>query len=856
MAEVAEKDPLKTAPKDAASPASSEVHEGMTVQEDKRIKELDIQFANEASQRRKEAALNVFDGNTGTIVMSFVTIYALFGDDIRLYGTSEDADIVFYCITCVTIAAFAEFCVFTTCKENYMNSFFFWLDLVALLSLFADVPWIWAPFLNLFGYDSENANSQSLTVTRASRASRAGTRAGRLVRLVRLIRLVRVLKLYKYFGKKGEDEEEEEDVNFSADLGGSAVGSKISDFTTRRVIIGVLVMLFCVPWLDASADDDSASYGLINLQTYTSFASTTNQLEVPLSPTDFDTMVNSFVSFMDGNVLYLKANGTDYVNRAGAIDTRRNVELTKLNLDSNFICWIDIQFQSQQQALYSLIMTIFIICVLGVGAWRFAKDTHDAVIHPIERMINFVKILADNPLAKIEKEEKDEKNQEQFETALLESTLMKLGGLLQVGFGDAGAEIIAKNIQGDRLDPMVPGQKIEAIFGFCDIRNFSLYTECLEERVLKFVNLVAKIVHGACYHNDGHSNKNLGNAFLMIWKFQPSHNAERKAEPPAHSPRGSSLSPSPEEEKKANGAPAARVDQARFSLVADRALVSFLQVQIQITLSNDIKQWTVDRRVVAAMGSRNLSMGFGLHWGWAIEGAIGSEEKIDASYLSPNVNITARLEAASRQFSVNMLVSGEFYSLLQPRIQKRMRHIDRVTVKGSKLPMDLYTFDISPSAYERMEVVAAEADPGSPKHMEKLAVKSPTNKPATKKFEFKLNEEGDIELGARSNETQNIAQKVAEGNVNWMLRKHLTAGQISRVCADLQVGLTDGFITTYNKATMLYIKGYWADAKRMYEKVQEIQPSDKAAGVVLAYMKKRGNVAPEDWEGYRALTSK
>jgi len=170
--------------------------------------------------------------------------------------------------------------------------------------------------------------------------------------------------------------------------------------------------------------------------------------------------------------------------------------------------------------------------------------------------------------------------------------------------------------------------------------------------------------------------------------------------------------------------------------------------------------------------------------------------------------------------------------------------------------MDLYTFDISPSAYERMEVVAAEADPGSPKHMEKLAVKSPTNKPATKKFEFKLNEEGDIELGARSNETQNIAQKVAEGNVNWMLRKHLTAGQISRVCADLQVGLTDGFITTYNKATMLYIKGYWADAKRMYEKVQEIQPSDKAAGVVLAYMKKRGNVAPEDWEGYRALTSK
>lgn len=29
--------------------------------------------------------------------------------------------------------------------------------------------------------------------------------------------------------------------------------------------------------------------------------------------------------------------------------------------------------------------------------------------------------------------------------------------------------------------------------------------------------------------------------------------------------------------------------------------------------------------------------------GWAIEGAIGSQHKIDVSYLSPNVNIAARI---------------------------------------------------------------------------------------------------------------------------------------------------------------------------------------------------------------------
>ena len=45
---------------------------------------------------------------------------------------------------------------------------------------------------------------------------------------------------------------------------------------------------------------------------------------------------------------------------------------------------------------------------------------------------------------------------------------------LQVGFGEAGAEVIADNIKsGGDLNPMVPGRKVAAIFGFCDIRSFT-----------------------------------------------------------------------------------------------------------------------------------------------------------------------------------------------------------------------------------------------------------------------------------------------------------------------------------------------------------------------------------------------
>lgn len=62
-------------------------------------------------------------------------------------------------------------------------------------------------------------------------------------------------------------------------------------------------------------------------------------------------------------------------------------------------------------------------------------------------------------------------------------------------------------------------------------------------------------------------------------------------------------------------------------------------------------------------------MGFGLHVGWGIEGAIGSYFKIDASYLSPNVNMSSRLEAASRQFGVPLLLSGQLYELLTAKLQ-------------------------------------------------------------------------------------------------------------------------------------------------------------------------------------------
>jgi len=59
---------------------------------------------------------------------------------------------------------------------------------------------------------------------------------------------------------------------------------------------------------------------------------------------------------------------------------------------------------------------------------------------------------------------------------------------------------------------------------------------------------------------------------------------------------------------------------------------------------------------------RDVALGFGCHFGWAIEGAIGSAMKIDASYLSPHVNTASRLEAATKQLRTPLLMSGAISS--------------------------------------------------------------------------------------------------------------------------------------------------------------------------------------------------
>ena len=147
--------------------------------------------------------------------------------------------------------------------------------------------------------------------------------------------------------------------------------------------------------------------------------------------------------------------------------------------------------------------TVFVCVMLGAGALFFSRDAHDLVLKPIERMVRKVREVSENPLKRFQVDDSDSEDDdrdrvggggfkkrsggffskskskeaagEQMETRLLENSIAKICGLLAVGFGEAGSEIIAHNIrQGGAIDPMIPGRKMVAIFGFCDIRQFTV----------------------------------------------------------------------------------------------------------------------------------------------------------------------------------------------------------------------------------------------------------------------------------------------------------------------------------------------------------------------------------------------
>ena len=121
--------------------------------------------------------------------MSLVTFYALFFDDIKLLLLPKETDLTFDIITLIAMALYTfELVAGALAVEGYFFSFYFWVDLLSLLSMLPDVSFVVAAVEGEFA-----AADGASDIAKTGRA----TKVVKVIRIIRIIRLLRIVKIYK-----------------------------------------------------------------------------------------------------------------------------------------------------------------------------------------------------------------------------------------------------------------------------------------------------------------------------------------------------------------------------------------------------------------------------------------------------------------------------------------------------------------------------------------------------------------------------------------------------------------------------------------------------------------------------------
>lgn len=876
-----------------------------------------------------ESAAIEFSFSFDDLMMS-MTLFVLFGNEVRILAVDKQHDTGFVVMTTICFAAFiVELVLVTWSKtyhysfkpwecEGYFLSFFFVLDVLAILSMFPEVPAI----SEAFGFDSLYEDHDNQTTLKTAR-------------VVRMVRLVRLVKIYKIQAERRRAARLEAELLDLVRQGAvsyddiatqralyqsrqSKVGGLLSDSITRRVITIVLCMLFVVPFLQLvilNEERNTAVGSLLHfveltdpdpdqlnklrfaaMDTFRKHAPNLVRVEItqasngaPATIMDFDyTATWATDIHADSSTDYSSFwENTDVVEKRRTGSTPKELDTITMTGDNYEVsATFDLWFEEYDRNVNQILLIIFVSIMLVAGSVVFTNDAQRLVLDPIERMMNMVEAVSKDPLQPLQFQHGS--GQGEYETMLLESTIEKITSLLRVGFGEAGAGIIKANLDiadnSSVINPLIPGVRIYAVFGFCDIHHFDDVNQHMGQDVLTFVNTIAEIVHSSVHDWGGQSNKNLGNAFLMIWRIGDEKTILKLTS--GGKETGMSLKDLINPNKKPlKKRPEKVVDLRRvpgIDRLADKALIGYLKIIAELNRSKPILDYRNDARLTTD-GPFKVRMGFGLHAGWAIEGAVGSIQKVDATYLSPHVNMSARLETSSKQFGVPLLFSQTLYDLLSPEVQDVCRKLDVVTVKGSEHPIAVFTYDARQDQKFRPVPVrmhksmsfaankaaqpseAATAKGKKPYGGQVAPVNAPKGKEAAK-------QRPSITAVAtkpanHSNEHHDFAyyQSHGDADLQFMTPENDTS-DVMELDVDLvylrrHVGAD--FIQRHKHAVNLYLQGDWTAATAEFNWCDKWMATnaegfdgDGPSRVILNYMNNRNNTAPADWKGYRPLTSK
>ncbi|MEZ0391863.1 MAG: adenylate/guanylate cyclase domain-containing protein [Pseudobdellovibrionaceae bacterium] len=209
----------------------------------------------------------------------------------------------------------------------------------------------------------------------------------------------------------------------------------------------------------------------------------------------------------------------------------------------------------------------------------------------------------------------------------------KVKSLFSKFHGSKVAEDILKNNIG------VGGQNKEVTVFFSDIRGFTDFSDQhAPEEVVEMLNEYFEIMVRIINRNHGVVDKFIGDAIMAVW-----------------------------------GAPQSSEKDT------SHALKACLEMRQALAALNNKRE---------ARGQMPLLIGMGLHTGPVISGTIGSTERLEYTVIGDTVNLTSRIESATKEFGLDLLVSESIYTKLQTEFL--MEPIGEVQLRGKSEPMNLY----------------------------------------------------------------------------------------------------------------------------------------------------------------------
>ncbi|HEY9611405.1 GAF domain-containing protein [Allocoleopsis sp.] len=199
---------------------------------------------------------------------------------------------------------------------------------------------------------------------------------------------------------------------------------------------------------------------------------------------------------------------------------------------------------------------------------------------------------------------------------------------------------VAEQVMARGEDSLMVGERKDVTILFSDIRGYTTLTENLgAAEVVSLLNQYFETMVEAVFNHEGTLDKFIGDALMAVF-----------------------------------GAPLPLKENHAWM-----AVKSAIDMRWRLAAFNQSRMLT---------NQPLIRIGIGISSGEVVAGNIGSQKRMDYTVIGDGVNLSARLESATKEYGCDIILSEYTYNLCRDRIW--VRELDRIRVKGKNQAVSIY----------------------------------------------------------------------------------------------------------------------------------------------------------------------